>query len=217
MQMIDVGARGSPLSRKQVDEVYREVLALAPHIQFTPHFIDTTGDKDQTTSLKFLEKTDFFTKEVDEMLLSRQCRIAIHSAKDLPDPLPDGIVIAAITRGVDPSDSLVLHEDQTFATLPSGALIACSSIRREEAIKSLRQDLRFADIRGTISQRLDQLFSRKVDGVVIAEAALIRLGLTGLNRFKIPGETVPLQGKLAVAVRKGDHEMIRLFANIDYW
>ncbi|MCB1181478.1 MAG: hypothetical protein KDK55_05615, partial [Chlamydiia bacterium] len=188
-------------------------------------------DKKKNISLRTLDKTDFFTKEIDELLLKKKGRIAIHSAKDLPEPLPNGLKIMALTRGVDHSDSLVLRIKDRLETLEGGAKIATSSFRREEMVKSLRRDLTFVDIRGTIGERLDKLFNKEVDGVVIATAALIRLarishtcaryprkcekcriGLTHLNKIELPGEAAPLQGRLAVVAREDDQEMEVLFA-----
>lgn len=210
-----VGARQSPLSKQQVQEVLSELKIYHPHICFQTRFLDSTGDKDLLTSLRGLEKTNFFTKEIDELLLANQCRIAIHSAKDLPDPLPQGLSIIAITKGVDPSDSLVFREGEDLHSLPSGSIIATSSLRREEAVKSLRPDFQFQDIRGNIGQRLEKLEEKKVDGVVIAEAALIRLNLEHLNRIKLSVETTPLQGKLAILARDDDKEMKSLFSCLD--
>src|SRR5262249_52760384 len=146
-----------------------------------------------------------------EMLLEGRCRIAIHSAKDLPDPLPRGITMVALTEGLDPTDVLVLKEGQSLSSLPFGAIIATSSERREKAVKQLRPDFRFIDLRGTIAERLMQLDQGLANGVVVAEAALIRLGLTHLNRVKLPGFSASLQGQLAVTARTGDEEMRRLF------
>ncbi|MBB63894.1 MAG: hydroxymethylbilane synthase [Waddliaceae bacterium] len=213
--LLQSGARQSPLSRKQADELAYELAQFHPEVEFKHHFIETIGDRDQKTSLRSLEKTDFFTKELDELLLNGEVRVTIHSAKDLPEPLPKGLEIAAITKGVDPSDSLVLRKGENLRSLRLGAVIATSSIRREEAVRELRADLNFSDVRGNIGQRLDLLENGTVDGVVIAEAALIRLGLTHLNRFTLPGETVPLQGQLAVLMRENDEEIRELFRCLD--
>lgn len=213
-QCIKVGARQSPLSRVQLQEVHQELISFHPHIEFHPHLVMTTGDIDKKTSLRDLGSSDFFTKELDEMVLSGKCQVAIHSAKDLPHPLPKGLSIVALTAGIDPSDSLVLREGEDFYKLPSGATIATSSRRREECVKELRKDLSFVDLRGTIGERLDVLFNRKADGVVIAEAALIRLALTHLNRMKLPGITAQFQGRLAVVAREGDVAMKELFSCI---
>lgn len=213
--IVTIASRQSALAKAQVEEVLKELNLHHPHIQFSCTFLDTTGDKDQSTSLRTLDKTDFFTKEVDNLLLSGKCRIGVHSAKDLPEPLPKGLSIAAITKGIDSSDSLVLKQDKTLSSFTHPPLIATSSVKREEAVKKIIPHAVFTDIRGTIHQRLQVLNENRVDGVVIAEAALIRLELTGLNRITLPGETTPLQGQLAVVVREVDAEMQALFACID--
>lgn len=209
---IKVGARSSPLSKKQVVEVLSEIQNHYPHITFDCVFTETLGDKDKKTSLRSLDKTDFFTREVDEFVLSGRCRIGIHSAKDLPDPLRKGLQVIAITKGVDSSDVVVMREGESISSLLPNAIIATSSERREEAVRQLRTDLKFVDVRGTIQERLDKLNNGEADGVVIAEAALIRLGLTHLNRQKLPGDTVPYQGQLAIVGKDDDDEMKRIFS-----
>ena len=204
---ITIGARGSWLSQAQVWEVHRELLLHHPQIQFKPTWITTTGDKDKKTSLRDLNKTDFFTREVDQMQLQGQFRISIHSAKDLPDPLAPGLKLIALTKGVDPSDVLVYNQDP----LPDTAIIGTSSHRREQNLLEWKPGLRCVDIRGTIEERLAQLDDGKIDGIVMAEAALIRLGLTHRRRMPIHGETAPLQGRLAVIARASDDEMEELF------
>lgn len=211
---IKVGARSSCLSRAQVQEVLQEVLQFYPNIYFEPIWIETTGDKDRR-SLRDLDKTDFFTKEIDQLLLQKNCDIAIHSAKDLPEPLPFGLTLAALTKGVNSSDVLVMRDQETIDTLKKGARIGTSSIRREEAILKLRSDFICADIRGTIDQRLALLDQSHVDGLVMAEAALIRLGWTHRNRIFLPGPVAALQGRLAVIVRTDDDEMKTFFSSID--
>ncbi len=212
---ITVGGRESPLSLAQVDEVLHEIRQHHPEISFQLIPVKTIGDKDRTTSLRTLGKTDFFTKEIDNMQLNGKCRLSIHSAKDLPEPLREGLTIVALTKGVDSSDSRVLREGESRHTLPSGAVIAPSSVRREETVKSLRSDLTFIDFRGVIGERLAKLETSEADGVVVAEAALIRLKLTHLNRIRLPGTTTPFQGRLAIIARSDDTEMHRLFKAID--
>lgn len=209
---ISVVARSSPLSQVQANEVLQ---MLPSHIHFETHFISSTGDLDLKTSLRTLDKTDFFTREIDALVLNGKCRIAIHSAKDLPESNPDGLTIIAITRGIDPSDSLVMREFDSFETLKPGSIIATSSIRREEIVKTLRSDLAFRDLRGTIQKRLELLDHGDADGIVVAEAALLRLNLAHLNRIRLPGETTPLQGQLAILAKLDDEEMHALFSPLD--
>ena len=187
-----IGARSTPLSRAQVEEAKREFGLQGPVL-----WVQTRGDLEQTTSLRNMGSTNFFTDVLDEMLLRGDIDLAIHSAKDLPDPLPQGLKLAALSKGLDPRDSLVYK----------GAVqvVATSSIRREESVKKLYPKARFVDLRGPIHARLAKV-GQEVDGVVVAECALIRLHLTHLRRVILPGETAPLQGKIAIVCR--EHEEI---------
>lgn len=215
LQVIHVLARRSPLSQVQVTEIEKELHQHFPMLCCQALWIDTPGDRDQETSIRPLERTDFFTKDIDEALLQGQGRVAVHSAKDLPDPLAEGLYLAALTEGVDASDSLVLPAGRSLESLPTGAKIGTSSERREDSVRLLRDDVSFVDIRGNIGQRLAMMDRGELHGVVVAEAALIRLGLTQRNRITLPGPTVPGQGQLAVVVRENDQEMIDLFALLD--
>lgn len=181
-----VGARSSPLSRAQVEEIRAEF-----GFVFDVIWVETAGDIDKETSLRGMERSDFFTRELDLMLLEGKIDLAVHSAKDLPDPLPKGLKIAAISKGADPRDALVIKREPV-------RIVATSSVRREEAVRQIYPHCQFVDVRGTIQERL----AKDVDGVVIAEAALLRLKLTHLKRIFLPGETAPMQGKLAIVCRE---------------
>lgn len=194
-------ARDSPLSRAQVEEVYREILCHLP-ITFSTLFIKTQGDREKERSLRGLEKSDFFTRELDELLLEKKADLAVHSAKDLPEPLARGLKIAHLTAGLDPRDALVFRKGEDLSRLPLKARVGTSSNRRDLMLRDLRKDLIPVDIRGTIGERLALMESGEVDALVIAEAALIRLRLTELPRIFLEGESHPLQGKLALVVRE---------------
>jgi hydroxymethylbilane synthase len=211
---IIVGARSSPLSQFQVWEVEKELQQFHPHISFDPVFVQTFGDKNRTQSLRTLGKTDFFTKEIDEMLLNGEVRVAIHSAKDLPEPLPENLILIALTKGKDSRDALVMRENESLDTLKPFSKIATSSKPREDRVREMRTDLQFVDVRGTIEERIGLLQQGIVDGVVIAECALIRLQLEHLNRIFLAGKTTPLQGRLAVIARANDAQMQELFKPI---
>ncbi|MCC6127897.1 MAG: hydroxymethylbilane synthase [Chlamydiae bacterium] len=194
---IRCGARSSLLSQAQVKEVQGEL-----PFPIEPVWVETIGDRDQITSLKHLGKTDFFTRELDSLLLGGSIRMAVHSAKDLPDPLPKGLYLAALTKEKDPRDSLVF-----LRPLTDTPRVATSSLRREEGVRLLYPAATFLDVRGSIHDRLKWLQTDQADGVVIAEAALIRLELTQLPRVFLPGETPEGQGKLAIVIREEDHEL----------
>ena len=207
--LLSVSARDSALSRVQVKEVLEELKQFHPQVEFACTYMSTLGDRDLATSLRFMDKTDFFTRDVDESLLNGQSRLALHSAKDLPDPLRKGLAIVALTKGVDPSDVIVLREDNP-------RIVGSSSARRDEAVKLLFADAVCVDIRGTIQRRLQLLDDKIYDAVVMAEAALIRLKLTDRKRLKLPGKAAHLQGRLAVVAREDDEEMKQLFLCIHH-
>src|SRR5688572_27012560 len=134
--MIRIGARDSRLSKAQ----FAEFALLFPHLQLQPLWVQTPGDRDRTTSLRTLGKTDFFTKDLDDLLLSCKIDAALHSAKDLPDPLSPGICIAHITEGQDARDALVYREGEP---LQAGSIVALSSVSREERVKQMFPYLRY--------------------------------------------------------------------------
>jgi hydroxymethylbilane synthase len=206
-----VGARSSLLSRKQVEEIFGELESFHPEVEYVEKWVETKGDLDQKTSLRTLEKTNFFTQELDQMVLEKEIDLAIHSAKDLPDPLPEGLKIIALTKGVDPRDALVMPEGVTLGALPLQAKVGTSSPRREKNLKQLREDLQPVDIRGSIPKRLELLEKGIVDALIVAEAALVRLGWMHLNRIFMSGEISPLQGKLAVIAREDRFDLVDLF------
>jgi hydroxymethylbilane synthase len=212
---IIVGSRGSKLAMRQVEEVEREITAVRPDVRLLPVWVVTAGDKDRSTPMWKVQQTDFFTKEIDQRQLAEEVRLGIHSAKDLPSPMPQGLSLVAVTAGVDPRDSFVMRSSDRLQGLPPSAKVGSSSKRREAAIRALRSDFMPVDIRGTIDERLALLDSGVVDGLIVAEAALIRLGLTDRNRILLSHETEPLQGRLAVVARSDDQEMAELFARID--
>ncbi len=194
MSCYSVGSRGSPLARAQVAEVLEAMRYFDARTQFAVQWVETVGDRDRTTSLQTLGKSDFFTRELDEGLLAGHFDAAIHSAKDLPE-LPRGLEIAAITQGVDPADSLVVHREPIRR-------VGVTSARRIEAVRALIGDFEPVDLRGTIGERLAR---RDIDALVVPEAALLRLKLE-IPRRRLEGETTPLQGQLAIVVRSGESE-----------
>ena len=191
-----VAARNSPLSRAQVIEIQYEL-----GLDLEPVFVETHGDQDLVQSLRGLDKTDFFTREVDALVLDGTARISIHAAKDLPDPLPDGLKCIYISKGVDSRDVLVLGDGKA---LDQVKVVGSSSDRRDAMVRRLKSDIVFKDIRGTIERRLGQLDNGEFDAVVMAEAALIRLKLTHRKRLFLEGDTASLQGKLAILARSDD-------------
>ncbi|MDP6686161.1 MAG: hydroxymethylbilane synthase [Candidatus Omnitrophota bacterium] len=213
-----IGTRKSPLALKQVQEVLDLLKGFYSTIRLETIAIDTYGDKDKATPISEIEGSDFFTKEIDDLLLTGEVDFAIHSAKDLPESLSDGLVIAARTKAIDPYDVLVSKQGLTLDKLPYGAKIATSSLRRKDQLKKYRDDFEIVDIRGNIEERLEKLDNSDLDAIVLASAGLMRLGLahkiTQRITFKIL-DPHPLQGALAIVTRSKDLELLDLLRVLD--
>jgi len=206
-----IGTRQSPLALKQVDEIRVALNKIYPAADFEIVGIDTYGDKDKITPISEMEGSDFFTREIDIALLEGKVDFAVHSAKDLPDKILEGLELAAITESIDLHDALVSKLNFTIDKLPKGAKIAASSLRRKFQLKKYRKDFQIVDVRGNIQERLSQLQVGSFDAVIIAACALVRLGLEEKITQRIPLEILtphPLQGALAVVTKKDNKELI---------
>lgn len=207
-------SRQSPLALLQVDEVLR---TLPPNIEYEVIKVTSYGDRHKNVSLMSDSiSPDFFTRELDRALLDGDADIAIHSAKDLPYPLPIGIKVVALTKGGDKSDSLVSKGNVKLADLPSGSRIGTSSAVRKAELLALRSDIEVVPIRGTIEERIAQVDDGYVDALIVATCALDRLGLSHRAAEKLPFKTHPLQGNLAITVGdKTPDWIIDLFTPFD--
>lgn len=204
-------SRNSPLAVKQAGEVF----SLLPEIQFNLFTLDSYGDKHKEISLTEKIPDDFFTRELDEALLTGEADAAVHSAKDLPYPLSRGLLMAALTPAFDSRDCLVSRGGVKLKDLPAGARIGASSSERQKQIISLRKDLLPVDIRGTIGERLELINTGKIDALAVAFCALKRLGLEKNCSEILPFKTHPLQGMLAVVIKESRKDLKVLFSKID--
>ena len=231
-----IGTRNSPLALKQVEEVLDYLKRFYPQMKVEIIGIDTYGDKDKIIPISNIEGTDFFTREIDEALLRGDIDFAVHSAKDLPDQIPVGLVIAAITESIDPYDALVSKNNLKIGELGVRAKIGVSSERRKTQLKEYRTDFQIIDIRGNVEVRLEKLDKSRpfycegkmqskkgrdkdgLDAIIVASCALLRLGLEDRIAQRIPFEILrphPLQGSLAIEVRDNDKKIINLFSKLD--
>ncbi|MBF0489481.1 MAG: uroporphyrinogen-III C-methyltransferase [Candidatus Omnitrophica bacterium] len=211
---IKIGSRQSPLAKIQVQEILSslEIQDTAP-LKYEYISLTTQGDIDKKTSLTTNPADNFFTNTLDEALLKNQIDIAIHSAKDLPQKLPEGLKIYALTKSLDETDSWV--SSYALEELPAGAKVGTSSLLRGEMIRALNPNVILTDIRGTIHERLEILNKNEVDGLIIATCALKRLGLENHIKSILPWEAAPLQGQLAVVGRENNWDVEKLFERID--
>ena len=197
---IRVIARGSRLSRLQVEEVFKNFPELAYEIEY----LESYGDKNQQISLLNGEApADIFTRELDDAIRQGDADIAIHSAKDLPYPLPEDIEVIALFPAFDTTDSLVSRDHKKLAELPAGSIIGTSSPLRKKGLNELRPDLTIKGIRGCIEERVQQVKDGKYDAAIVATCALKRLGMEDEIAEVLPFPTHPLQGFLAITAKKG--------------
>ena len=196
---IRVIARGSRLSRLQVEEVFKNFPELAYEIKY----LESYGDKNQQISLlNGGAPADIFTRELDDAIRQGDADIAIHSAKDLPYPLPEDIEVIALFPAFDTTDSLVSRDHKKLAELPAGSIIGTSSPLRKKGLNELRPDLSIKGIRGCIEERVQQVKDGKYDAAIVATCALKRLGMEDEIAEVLPFPTHPLQGFLAITALK---------------
>lgn len=204
---IRVIARGSRLSRLQVEEVFKNFPELAYEIKY----LESYGDKNQQISLLNGEApADIFTRELDDAIRQGDADIAIHSAKDLPYPLPEDIEVIALFPAFDTTDSLVSRDQKKLAELPAGSIIGTSSPLRKKGLNELRPDLTIKGIRGCIEERVQQVKDGKYDAAIVATCALKRLGMEDEIAEVLPFPTHPLQGFLAITGKKVKSEERRM-------
>jgi len=204
-------SRRSNLAQIQV----QEVMKLLPEVPYETTWLGSFGDIHHEISLLENPPADIFTREIDQALLSGIADVAIHSAKDLPYPLPTGLELIALLPATDKRDALVSRDNLTLRQLPEGAVVGtCSVVRRNELL-SFRSDLKVVSIRGTIEQRIAQVDEGKVDALIVAYCALLRLGLGQRAAEVLPFKTHPLQGHLAVVACKACKALKELFAVLD--
>ena len=172
--------------------------------------IKTTSEQQPETPLRVIDRRDVFTRQLDEALLAGEIDLAVHSLKDVPTELPEGIVLAAVSERHDPSDALVSDGGYDVDGLPRGAVVATSSVRRRSQLLNRRPDLEIVEIRGNVDTRVRKMRSGAADALVLARAGLQRLGLDAEVPHAVLGPETMLpavgQGALAVATL-ADHEL----------
>ena len=209
-----LGARGSALSRAQARLI---ALALEDRAEVEIVEIRTTGDRRSAEGKPIGWKGDF-TKELDEQLLAHSIDAAVHSLKDVPAELPEGLVLASVPTREDPRDVLVSHPRRTFADLPAGSRVGTSSPRRAAQILAARPELVIEPARGNVDTRLRRLREGKWDALVLARAGLARLSRLD-EIVEVFAENVMLpaagQGALGIVTRADDVDTRALLAHID--
>ena len=201
-----LGTRGSKLALVQANMCVEKLRTVGVEVEIC--VIKTTSEQRPDTPLSIIDQRDVFTRQLDEALLHGDIDLAVHSMKDVPTGVPEGIVMAAVTERHDPSDALVSDARYDVEGLPEGAVVATSSLRRRAQLLYHRPDLRIVEIRGNVDTRIRKMREGEADAIVLARAGLDRLGLDAPHTVIPEQVMLPAvgQGALAVAVLR-DHPL----------
>ena len=212
---IVIGTRSSKLALWQAGFVADCLKKEYPGLEVEMKLMTTKGDKILDAPLAKIGGKGLFTKELEQEMLEGGIDLAVHSLKDMPTEVPEGLVIAAITKRADPGDAVVSLKYGHFADLPEGAKVGTSSLRRKAQLLHARPDLDIQDLRGNVNTRLRKLEEENFDAIVLAVAGLTRLGFKDRIAEVMPREIMlPAvgQGALAIEARGDDAEILEMLA-----
>ncbi|MDO8837654.1 MAG: hydroxymethylbilane synthase [Parvibaculum sp.] len=217
-----IGTRGSKLALIQANEVARRI-AQAQHLSVEHAaeivVISTEGDRVQDRALSEIGGKGLFTQEIEEQLADARIDIAVHSMKDMPTQLPDGLIIDCLLERADPRDAFLSSKAATLGALPQGAIVGTSSLRRAAQVRALRPDIRVVPFRGNVDTRLRKLAEGVADATLLAMAGLIRMGFQDKATAPLsPEDMLPAvaQGAIGIERRAGDDEAAHLLAKIHH-
>ena len=215
---IRVGTRGSRLALIQTELTLAVLRSAHPEVDFEVITVTTQGDANQTAPLAGMG-LGVFVKEIERRLETGEIDMAVHSLKDMPTVLPEGMTLGAVLERADPRDALVSHRGVTLDAIPAGTKIGTSSPRRQAQIAARRPDLEIVPIRGNVDTRLRKAAGEECDATVIAVAGLDRMGMADvITEYLSPEEFVPPpgQGAMAVEIRADDSRTAEVVASADH-
>lgn len=216
-----IGTRGSPLALAQAEEVKARLIAAFPDMADRAEIvvIKTTGDMVLDRALAEIGGKGLFTKEIDDAMLDGRIDIAVHSMKDVPTWLPDGIVLPCMLEREDTRDVFISEKSKTIAELPSGSVIGTAALRRQALILNRRPDLKVVTFRGNVQTRLKKLASGEVDATLLALAGLNRLGKADIATSIIEAEEMlpaVAQGAIGITCRTDDEHAHEALAALNH-
>lgn len=219
MRKIIVGSRRSKLALTQTKQFIEQLKAAGAPFEFEIKEIVTKGDRIVDVTLSKVGGKGLFVKEIEQALFDKEIDFAVHSMKDMPSVLPEGLVIGCIPEREDPRDAYIANGHVKFMDLPVGAVVGTSSLRRSSQLLLLRPDLDIQWIRGNIDTRLEKLKSGNFDAILLAAAGLKRMGWNEdiVTEFLEVEECLPAigQGALAIECREEDAELLAELAKVN--
>ncbi len=214
MRKIIVGSRKSRLALTQTNQVIHQLKALSPETEFEIREIVTKGDRILDVTLSKVGGKGLFVKEIEQAMFDGEIDMAVHSMKDMPAVLPDGLVIGAVPEREDHRDAFISKGHVKFHNLAAGAVIGTSSLRRGAQLLAIRPDIQIKWIRGNIDTRLQKLETEEYDAIILAAAGLARMGWASDVVTEFFDEQLSVsavgQGALAIECRQGDTELLEL-------
>ena len=217
-KVIKVGTRDSALAMWQTKYVIKQLQKVTDDYTFEIVAVKTKGDKILDVSLAKVGDKGLFTKELEVAMLQKETDLAVHSMKDVPTQLVEGLTIGAILKREDPRDVIISPKGYTFATLPKGAKVGTSSLRRKAQVKNLRPDLEICDIRGNLNTRMRKMNEENFDALILAAAGVIRMGWKEQISEYLPVDiSLPAvsQGAIGVECRGDDEEILKLLSLVN--
>ena len=198
---INVGSRASQIALWQTNHIINKLKMIAPNFEYKISTFNTKGDQILNKSLSKIGDKGLFTEALEEAMRKHEIDFAVHSLKDIPTNLPDGLVLSGFTKRHDPSDAFLSQKANTIEELPHSAIIGTSSLRRIAQVKRKRPDIIIRDLRGNIQTRLEKYHQGDYDAIILATAGLERLNLQSEITTKLsPIEFLPAVGQGIVAV-----------------
>jgi hydroxymethylbilane synthase len=221
MKPYRIGTRGSPLALAQAHETRSRLMAAhgLPEDAFEIVVLSTKGDRVTDRPLSEIGGKGLFTEELEEQLSDGRLDLAVHSSKDMPTALPDGLGLVAFLEREDVRDAFIGRAAPRLEDLPQNAVVGSSSLRRQALIRRLRPDLSVITFRGQVETRLRKLDEGQVDATLLAHAGLKRLGNTGVITELLDPESFPPapgQGAICIEARTGDERIAALLAPINH-
>lgn len=211
MKELIIATRGSKLALWQSNHIKDELEKKFDGLKVELKIFKTKGDKILDTPLALIGGKGLFTKELEDAMLKGEAHIAVHSLKDVPTILPDGLTLAAITKREDPRDALLSEKYESIEDLPPNAVVGTTSLRRRMQLLHIRPDLVIKDLRGNVDTRIKKLKNGEFDAIILAIAGLKRLGLMNEVKYINPIEEekmIPAMGQAALGIECVDNEDI---------
>lgn len=220
MDKLIIATRGSKLAMWQAEHIKARLEALRPGLNVELKIVITSGDKIQDVALSKIGGKGLFLKEIEEAMLRGEAHMAVHSLKDVPTVMPEGLPLAAITQREDVRDAMLSEKYENLNTLPHGAVVGTSSLRRKMQLLLLRPDLVIKDLRGNVDTRIRKLKEGEFDAIILAAAGINRLGLTGVVQYFYPimlSEMIPSMGQGALGLQTiEDKEVFDLVRELNH-